>query len=275
MTLLPAASYLSGNWIIPTPVSIPEFSSPIPTVNVPYVCEVEYCILASKFQPCALSTKFNDPATNPLFATLEEAFTVQSLNYANFYLVAESSRIVQGLTVRWKRTYAAVPEQYTEPTSVDYSFIAFYPGVTTVTDGLPDAGRGAQQQNASGICVYDFAIVTDSATLDALLPPLSAQFYGFQTVSPTPAYIPYTETNQLYPAGSPNAQTNSYPTLEQYKAWISVTQAGVLPVTPPDPNPQTADQPFPRNYMLRALDADRYLWMGQIWARRSIYINPQ
>lgn len=124
MITLPNVVYAAGDFTIAQPCSLPVFSAPIDGVNVFYLLTQEWEMDANSFAPEALNTPHPD--------------------FADYVLTGEGPQSDLGNgVVRWTRTYAKVPDTYTESGgSLSYNFIGFQGYTqTSSTDDTPLTGR--------------------------------------------------------------------------------------------------------------------------------------
>lgn len=103
----PNLVYVSGDHDVAEAVTLPRFSAPLTGVNVDYLLTQEFQVDLNSYAKITLNTP------HP--------------NFPDFVLVAESDiQDVGGGDVRWTRTYAKVPDDYTEISgTLAYNFIGF------------------------------------------------------------------------------------------------------------------------------------------------------
>lgn len=183
-----------------------------------------------------------------------EAFQPLPLNtpypfgeYDGYVLVNESDKQdISGGCCEWTRTYALVPDSYQEPTNISYNFIGYYPGrAFTIENGVLLPGRPRQTITVPATIVYDFFGTgpgfSDASFAD--IPVIPAQSY-ITTAGPAPLDF-------IWNPGEGGLTFNSIPTTEEYQYWISTGQKIV------------------------AQDSILERWMGNIFRRQTIYIDPQ
>jgi len=104
-------------------VTAPEFSAPLPGVNVDYILTQDWQMDFNDFTPLALNTPHPD--------------------FADFVLVSEGNkRDIQGGAIRWTRIYGKVPASYTEMSgTITYNFIGFQ-GYTQTSSTADDPLTG-------------------------------------------------------------------------------------------------------------------------------------
>lgn len=180
----------------------PTFSAPLNGVNVNYVLVQEFVQLRENFTPLPLSTPHPQ--------------------HPEFVLVAESeqdSSIGLGL-VRWTRTYARVPDSYSEPGgNYAYTFIGFYGvfgiNVTAIT------GRDRFTRNVPVLIERDFFLVGPDETYEEFgdIPINSAQRYYYGS---TP------ELDVDYLADDPPFTEATVPSRTQYEALIAANAFNIV-----------------------------------------------
>lgn len=180
-----------------TPVSLPEFSSPIPGDPTEYILE-------QKFQKSRNAWNTDGPLD----------LNTPHPDYAGFVLVEESPRRdIGGAMVEWTRKYAKVPSPLDDWQSKDYSFIGLS-GSTSLGTQTPNRARQSRVVNCKVLYEY-FLVGTGGAYATAGdIPKIWAMQYCQQLVvdSAILGGITY-PVESLNPASS---SSQTYPTLEDY-----------------------------------------------------------
>lgn len=254
---------------IAKPISFPQTSSPIERLKDELVLTQRFKIWGNSFSPLERSTLY----------TSEDNFPGASnwTNFAGFVLVAEGDRSDSGGGfVEWERTFAKVPTRHVDPVTFDYDFIAFYPGVLTVENGIPDNGRASFRASVSGVMVFDYALIDDINDLNSLLPIIPAQEYALKkTGGATPPAIgsiyPFSDQEQIWASGRV-ANVDTSPTLEEYKAWIEGTANPAIDALSLGIGDTSLDDY--QNYIV-GQDSQIETWRGKIMCRKTILIKPQ
>lgn len=179
------------------PVGYPSLSNPIPRVNIAYVLRQTFQQWGNSWTPLALGTAYNtaanfDGATN-------------WTDFSAFLLVEESERTdIGGGFVQWTRTFAKIPDDHEEPTTVTYQF----PGWIGTDD---ETNREPFSKTVVGKIVYHYEALALVGNILAL-PTIYAQEY---------LNIYDAATITLYSEDSINA---SNPTVEEYQTMIDNAQ---------------------------------------------------
>jgi hypothetical protein len=184
---------------------LPQFSSPLPNTSTEYVLQQDFMQFRANFSALALNTAHPSSGLTP--------------DYSAFKLVAEGERRdMGGGIVRWTRTYAKVPDNYSDWESYSYPFI----GMTTLQPDGTLITRLQQAWLVSTRLQHDFFLTGTGGSYSTPgdIPIIMAQVYVFQTTWPTSAILGgiVTETQSLNPAA---AVVKTWPTSEQYNAMIS------------------------------------------------------
>jgi hypothetical protein len=221
----PNVRYASGDFSVATPVSLPVFDAPFREdgINIDYVLQQDFMQRLSSFVRLAPDTPHPD--------------------YPDFLLVEESDlRDVTGGRVRWTRTYAKVPADY----SVSRETFSFtFPGKSgLVTGGVvgyggSDDGRLPQSKTVTLTRARAFFLNPTATDI-----PILTQFavtYG-TALEPTD----YLNDN----ASNPN-YNDTAPSRTEYDALVAAAE------------------------LLVAQDSSRGVWMGNIFMRETFYVTAQ
>jgi len=222
---LPNRRYTSGDFTVATPLSLPVFDAPFKDdgINIDYVLTQEFMQNLVDFEREALDTP------HP--------------NYTDFILVSESDlRDAGGGRVRWTRTYAKVPTDF----SVARGTYAFtFPGFSgLVTGGIvgyggSDDGRVPLDKTVS--CTIARAFFLNPTVTDIPVLPQFQVTYGADERATE--YVNDNASNPLY--------NDTNPSRTEYDALVA---AGTLIV---------------------AQDSSRDIWMGNIYMRETFYVQAQ
>lgn len=198
-------AYTSGNHSVATAVSLPEFTAPIPGVNIDYLLAQDFQQLEVNYVPLALNTP------HP--------------HYADFLLVSEGEKKdVGGNRVQWTRIYAKIPDVYTEPGgSTVYEFIGFdgfLPNVGLGTDYAFDApvARQPKAELAQVQITHDFFLVGPGETYETWedIPLIAVQTYRYVDSSQN--------VDTKYLTDVPPFLRATVPTKEEYQAMITADE---------------------------------------------------
>lgn len=234
-------AYTDNSMATPRRCSLPVYSSPIPGVSTEYLLDEEWMCLRTGFTPLAMDTAHSEDSS--------------------FYLVGESERKDMGCgVVRWTRSYAKIPSNWTDYESFTYSFIGLAP------NGWPEPGWAPYQGR------YRFTRVVSSQLLHEYFLCATGQTYT------TPGAVPINEEQKFvlnygsYSGGNYFsdflvAAANTYPTLpttETYATWVSNATAygWSAGATPSGTNPG--------KMVAEASKLSR--WRGNIWERVTRYV---
>ena len=207
-------AYIDGDWGIADPVSLPEFSSPIPARTDPDILTQEFTQALEKFQPCPLNTPHSSANKVP--------------DYSEYFLVNEGQlKSVGGGMVKWTRTYARVPDPYDEFESYAYPFIGFQ-GLTlsgSQWDTLI-TGRQRQQWVVTSRVRHEFFKVGPGGSYPTAgqIPIVFAQQY---VVGDFAGFVGGMPVDYITDAGGIGA-TNwgaSVPSRTQYGAWMAAAKS--------------------------------------------------
>lgn len=270
-------SWVDGPWGVARPVSLPEFSSPIPGVATEYVLRQRWSQFRNNFSALALNTAHPD--------------------YADFLLVEEGPRReVGGGLVEWDRLYAKIPATHSEWESFGYSFIGYLWQVSGV-----NIRRTRPQWSVTSRIQYDYFICNGTAQSDPILgttptittpgdiPKIWQQQYVGQAVINGATYggILFA-TDILNPSGSTEP---TWPTSDNYQVMVSGALASgwsspVSKVVLYNDNTLSGGTPPTTGHIIGAIDTgsstlggqiaaedsrlDR--WMGNIWMRRTRFV---
>jgi hypothetical protein len=221
----PNVVYSSGDYTEATPISLPVFDAPFRAdgININYVLTQEFMQNLADFERLALDTAHHD--------------------YADFILVEESElRDASGGRVRWTRTYAKVPTNY----SVEDDTFAFeFPGFSgLVTGGIvgyggSDDGRLPLQKTVT--TTKSRAFFLNPTAIDI---PVLEQFQATYGTAEVPTrYVNDNASNPLY--------DDTDPSRTEYDALVT---AGTL---------------------LVVQDSTRRIWMGNIYMRETFSTPAQ
>lgn len=193
----PSPLYVDGRYDTATPVSLPEFSSPISGDPNEYVLEQKFVKSRNAWNsdgPLALNTPHPD--------------------YTDFILVEESPRRdIGGGIVEWIRKFAKVPDNLIDWESKDYSFIGLS-GSTSLGTATPNRARQARVVNCKILYEYFLTGLGGSYAEAGDIPKIWAMQYCQQLIVDAAILggITY-PVESLNPASS---SSQTYPTLEQY-----------------------------------------------------------
>lgn len=106
----PAPIYVDGDFTVATPVSLPQFNSPLPNTSASYVFRQDFMQFLKDVAPLALNSAHPSAGQTP--------------DYSAYFLIAEGEKQdMGGGVVKWTRTYSAIPASYDEWESLAYNFI--------------------------------------------------------------------------------------------------------------------------------------------------------
>jgi hypothetical protein len=237
-------TYVDGDHTVAQPVSLPERSCPIPTVNIEYQLEQDFQQDSASWAPLALNTPHPD--------------------FSSFLLAAEGPRKdLGGGLVKWKRTYIYPPAQHFTPESFGYNFIGYSGAIYTTSTAFASYGvvntgfiiQGRQRFArvvTSKIQNDYFAVGTGMTYADGFaIPTILGQRYYATSVTTTGLF-----TDFLYNAiGSYSA---SVPSMSGYQGWVADAVAnGWAAVS---------------GGVMVAEDSKLTPWMGNIYVRKTRYI---
>ena len=202
----PTALYNDQITTTPVACSLPQFASPIAATSKEYVFTQDFMCL----RPTGgidLSTDLNTPhpsaGMNP--------------DYSSFVLVAESERRdMGGGMVRWTRTYARVPDSYSDFEPFSYPFIG-----TNTLSGVVVITRITTPWVVSTRLQHDFFLVGagQTYTTAGAIPSILRMHYVQQLTYGGATYGGVSmETPLLQPVGS---ATPTWPTSDQYNKMIA------------------------------------------------------
>src|ERR1044071_9225080 len=204
----PTALYNDQITATPAPCSLPVFTSPIAPTSKEYVFTQDFMCL----RPTGgidLSTDLNTPhpsaGMNP--------------DYSSFVLVAESERRdMGGGLVRWTRTYARLPDSYSDFETFSYTFI----GTNTVVDGVTIT-RAPTPWVVTTRLQHDFFLVGTGGTYTTAgaIPAKIRMHYVYQQLFPNPGGATYGGVNYEVAYVLPITGGYTWPTSEQYNLMIS------------------------------------------------------
>lgn len=222
---LPNLRYNSGDFTVATACTLPVFEKPFADqgVNIDYLLHQDFIQNLNDYTPLALDTPHPD--------------------FADFILVSEGPQTdLNGGKIRWTRTYAKVPAEFSRPAgNYSYNFIGFYGSfginVTTVT------GRNRFTKNVPVRLTRTFFNTTDP---DADIPevPATRYYYGSS---------PNVDVDFL--ADSPPFTEATTPSRTAYEALIA-TDAGA-----------------PASYSLVVESSTVQVWKGNIYVRETRYVK--
>lgn len=274
-------SWVDGPYAIAKPVSLPEFSSPLPGIATEYVLRQKYQQFRNNFTPLALNTAHPD--------------------YSDFLLVEEGPRQeIDGGVVEWVRTYAKVPATWSDWETFAYPFIGYLWEVSGVA-----IRRAPDPRRVSIRVQYDYFLVPSNGVTDPILggstfnistpgdiPKIWAQLYCFQNTLNGATYGGLLfRTDILNPSGS---TVPTWPTSDEYQTMISgalvsgwsspiskvvLYSSNTLAGGPPPNTGHIVGTVDTGNSTLGGQiavdDSEIYRWMGNIWFRRSRWALAQ
>lgn len=196
-TAIPNRIYVSGTHTAAVAVSLPTFTAPFPGITAQYVLTQDWMCEINSFAPLALNTAHPD--------------------YPDYKLTGESeTRDMSGGMFRWTRTYAQLPESYSEPGgNYAYRFIGLMGGGGPVGEGgvIPFVLRNPLTLNVPVLITRDFFLVGTGGTVATFeaIPEIGAQRY-FNVEWP----VPNGDTDWLG-----RGEGFTVPTAEEYEEWIA------------------------------------------------------
>lgn len=217
----PNLKYTSGDFAVATAVTLPVFDAPFRDagINIDYLLTQDFEQNLADFARLALATPHPD--------------------YADFRLVSESElRDITGGKVRWTRTYAKVPDEYTKPRG---NFAFTFPGWSGLVYGgfvgYGGSNDGRIPQNKTVACrvTRTFYLTNDPETDIPILPKFVVT-YGSGVVTE------YTTDTQ-------GAFTDTTPSTTAYQAAVAAGS------------------------WLRAQDSTWDVWMGNIYVRETFEVR--
>lgn len=280
---LPNRIYVSGDFTAAVPCSLPAFSAPFEGVTINYLLMQDWMCDVNSYAAFNISTG-----------------NLPHPDFPDFFLVRESEkRDMGGGIVRWTRTYAKMPQSYSQPGAASYSFIAY-------VSSLGVFGRTAFTQSVTARIQYDY-FKLDPVTGDVQdcngsqkyagvpgflpsiynVPAIKAQQYfdpsinavKLNVVAVEISYGPDAATPQIaYPApdGSENRPPYAaYPTREVYESWVDGANGILTGTTVKSYDPVTNVLTDTGLFEIVAIASQCSRWMGNIVERQTTYIKPQ
>ena len=274
----PSPTYTDGDFTVATPVGIPVFSSPIPTLSDEFVLVQDFVQLRANVGEPALGTAHPSSGQTP--------------DYSNYMLVKEGPKQdMGGGLVKWSRTYARIPfswdswesYSYTYPGSSPYGAISSM-GIGRFPLTLPVVARvrhdyfavagsaGTSTYSSAGSIPYIRA--TAFCAQWTVSEGTAAGSYGgwdYRTQYLSDDYSFYTTVGNLMPS-IPSAST--YESMihdAQVNGWNSTITVEVLTTAVP---PQI-DGSSVWGGQLVAEDSRLTQWLGPIFERQTRYVLAQ
>lgn len=240
-----SAVWTDGTWTAAYAVTGPVFSSPIPNTTAQYVLEQDFMQLRANWTPLALNT----PHTSSVLA------------YPQFRLVSEGPRADMGEGIcRWTRTYAKVPDSWSEQNgTVSYNFIGYLgTGGVNVPDAVPQRERFVKVVPVRLQRDYFLTGPGGDYLTDKDIPLLEEQEYYYpsrqngEVIHVPVDYLNSKETIVITPGGSEiEFDYDTIPSRKNYKKWVK-QGSEIIPET---------------SHVAR--------WMGNIFVRETRYIVAQ
>jgi hypothetical protein len=213
--------YEDGDFSVAIAVTLPVFNAPFEGVNIQYVLTQEWMQNLADYTPLALDTPHPD--------------------YAAFILVSEGEQSdLGGGKVRWTRTYAKLPDEYTKPRG---NFTFTFPGWSGlvyggfVGYGGSNNGRIPLNKTVACLVTRTFYLTNDPATDIPILPKFVVT-YGSGVITD------YTNDDH-------GSFTDTTPNTTDYQASVAAGE------------------------YLVAQDSTWDIWMGNIYVRETFYVKYQ
>lgn len=267
MANLPSPKYTSGDFTVITPLEVPRFSAPFENDVKRYVLNIRCRQFAKYYDPLPLNTTFPTAgiAGYDRFASM---FANEGFTQSEFYLVRQSQPTPIGIELEFELTFAAVPDQRQEP--IQYNFT--YPGWIT-NAGVPRDPKTEPVNQA--ISVFDYFLVGSASYPTILRIPVVEPFRVFYKFPD----LPDGSANDSYPAiplviTATNNQTLTVPAYDLPVTVGGVTYPAYFTFLQSYKNKLANNQPITTADMLVAQANAPQIWMGQIYARQTIYVPP-
>lgn len=217
--------YTDGTWTTASG-SLITFEYPFPEVNQPYVLRQTFKQFLANYAPLDLNTAH--------------------ATYTDYKLVEESALTnLGGGVVEWTRTYAKLPDDFSQFESTNYNFIGFAGTAMflSITSTMVVTGRLRFVKSVTSRVLNEFFLVgTGGSYTEALeIPVITAQEY----------YISDPTVKTDYLGDSTVLATESTPTRTDYETMIGAGDEIV------------------------AEDSRLTHWLGNYWLRQTRYIKAQ
>lgn len=227
MPTTPNLVYEDGSYTVASAISLPVFSAPFADqgVNVNYLLTQDYVQNLADFTPLALDTPHED--------------------YAEYGLVSEGEKQdLGGGKVKWTRTYAKLPDEFSRPSgNVTYNFIG-YAGTGGIN--VPAMSWRPRISKAVPTKLTRKFYRTPDPLRDIPFVPATRYYFGAN---------PNLDTDEL--TNSPPFDTTTVPSRATYEGWI------------------TADAATSDSYTIVAEASRVSVWQGNIYVRDTLYIKAQ
>lgn len=272
-----APKWTDGQYAIATPVSLPQFSAPIPGVKEKYLLEQRWQQFLNNYNsagPIALGTAHPD--------------------YPNHKLVEEGPlEDIGGGVVQWTRKYCKVPATHNEWQTFAHQFV----GMTIAFGTGAYQTRDPQNWVVTSRIQHDYFLVPSTGVTDPILggdtfditgagdiPSIDPMFYVIQrevsgmllgglsleinSLNVSGAAIPTWPTSEQYQTMMAQAEVSGWNSAASNVVLFTTTTSGHAALTV-DTDSSTLGGQIPAE----ASRLDR--WMGPIYVRRTRYVLAQ